>query len=148
MTHNTGRMQDKVVLVTGAGSVGSGWGNGRAIAACFAREGASIFGADRDPAAKARLLADMERCARLLGEHVPGEDAAARGVRAETAALVRRYAGRLVDGLAGVGLAVDVGHLWWDPSLPADFARLGSQVAEVMDAMRASAAAGGALQRL
>ena len=28
----TGRMQGKVVLVTGAGSVGEGWGNGKAAA--------------------------------------------------------------------------------------------------------------------
>ena len=34
------RLQDRVAIVTGAGSVGPGWGNGRAIAARFAQEGA------------------------------------------------------------------------------------------------------------
>eukprot|EP01031_Cornospumella_fuschlensis_P019352 gene19352-23714_t len=38
----------KVALVTGAGSVGPGWGNGRAIAVRFAQEGAKIFAVDRD----------------------------------------------------------------------------------------------------
>ena len=45
----TGRLAGKVALVTGAGSVGPGWGNGRAIAVRFAQEGARVFGVDRDP---------------------------------------------------------------------------------------------------
>jgi NAD(P)-dependent dehydrogenase (short-subunit alcohol dehydrogenase family) len=40
------RLKDKVAIVTGAGSVGPGWGNGRAIAARFAEEGARIFAVD------------------------------------------------------------------------------------------------------
>jgi len=44
----TGRLQGKVALVTGAGSVGPGWGNGRAIAVRFAQEGARVFAVDRD----------------------------------------------------------------------------------------------------
>jgi NAD(P)-dependent dehydrogenase (short-subunit alcohol dehydrogenase family) len=44
-----GRLAGKVVLVTGAGSVGPGWGNGRAIAVRFAEEGARVYGVDRDP---------------------------------------------------------------------------------------------------
>lgn len=44
----SGRLQDKVALVTGAGSVGPGWGNGRAIAVRFAQEGAKVFAVDRD----------------------------------------------------------------------------------------------------
>ena len=42
------RLENKVALVTGAGSVGPGWGNGRAIAVRFAQEGAKIFAVDRD----------------------------------------------------------------------------------------------------
>lgn len=41
-----GRLQDKVAIVTGAGSVGPGWGNGRAIAYRFAQEGARVFAVD------------------------------------------------------------------------------------------------------
>jgi NAD(P)-dependent dehydrogenase (short-subunit alcohol dehydrogenase family) len=43
-----GRLAGKVALVTGAGSVGPGWGNGRAMAVIFAREGASVYLVDRD----------------------------------------------------------------------------------------------------
>ncbi|HJM51214.1 MAG TPA: 3-oxoacyl-ACP reductase, partial [Alphaproteobacteria bacterium] len=32
-----GRLADKVALVVGAGSVGEGWGNGKAAAVLFAR---------------------------------------------------------------------------------------------------------------
>ena len=42
------RLGGKVALVTGAGSVGHGWGNGRAIAVRFAQEGAHVFGVDRE----------------------------------------------------------------------------------------------------
>jgi len=40
------RMQDKIVIVTGAGSSGPGWGNGKAAAVLYAREGARVFAAD------------------------------------------------------------------------------------------------------
>ena len=33
-------------MVTGCGSVGPGWGNGKAISVLFAREGARVFGID------------------------------------------------------------------------------------------------------
>ncbi|CAO3383289.1 SDR family NAD(P)-dependent oxidoreductase [Azospirillum argentinense] len=42
------RLQGKVALVFGAGSIGSGVGNGRAMAMLFAREGASVIAVDRD----------------------------------------------------------------------------------------------------
>lgn len=42
------RLQNKIALVTGAGSVGPGWGNGRAIAVRFAEEGAQVFAVDVD----------------------------------------------------------------------------------------------------
>jgi NAD(P)-dependent dehydrogenase (short-subunit alcohol dehydrogenase family) len=43
-----GRLQDRIAIVTGAGCIGPGWGNGRAIATRFAEEGAKIFAVDRD----------------------------------------------------------------------------------------------------
>jgi NAD(P)-dependent dehydrogenase (short-subunit alcohol dehydrogenase family) len=40
------RLKEKVALVVGAGSSGPGWGNGKATAVAFAREGAKTFCAD------------------------------------------------------------------------------------------------------
>jgi NAD(P)-dependent dehydrogenase (short-subunit alcohol dehydrogenase family) len=40
------RLKDRVAIVTGAGSVGPGWGNGKAAAVTFAREGAKILAVD------------------------------------------------------------------------------------------------------
>jgi NAD(P)-dependent dehydrogenase (short-subunit alcohol dehydrogenase family) len=45
------RLKDKVAIVTGAGSSGPGWGNGKATAVLFAREGAKIFAVDLNLAA-------------------------------------------------------------------------------------------------
>ncbi len=47
----SGRLKDKVALVTGAGSIAPGWGNGKATAVLFAREGAKVFAVDKNPAA-------------------------------------------------------------------------------------------------
>ena len=59
----TGRLAGEVALVTGAGSVGPGWGNGRAAAVLFARQGARVVAVDRDAAAAdetARLIAEEQ----------------------------------------------------------------------------------------
>ena len=39
-------LKDKVALVTGCGSFAPGWGNGKAIATLFARQGATMIGVD------------------------------------------------------------------------------------------------------
>src|SRR4029450_13249684 len=46
MVGMTKRLQDKVALVFGAGSSGPGWGNGKAAAVEFAREGARVVAVD------------------------------------------------------------------------------------------------------
>jgi NAD(P)-dependent dehydrogenase (short-subunit alcohol dehydrogenase family) len=38
----------KIAIVTGAGSIGPGWGNGKTMAVLFARQGAKVFGIDID----------------------------------------------------------------------------------------------------
>ncbi|HRW72748.1 SDR family NAD(P)-dependent oxidoreductase [Ottowia sp.] len=42
------RFEGKVAIVTGAGCVGAGWGNGRAAAVRLAEEGARVLALDRD----------------------------------------------------------------------------------------------------
>jgi len=46
-------LEGKVAIVTGAGSVGEGVGNGKATAILFAREGAKVLAVDYNPAAAA-----------------------------------------------------------------------------------------------
>lgn len=40
------RLEGKVAIITGAGCVGKGWGNGRAACVRFAEEGAAVFAVD------------------------------------------------------------------------------------------------------
>src|ERR1051326_1251084 len=40
------RLKGKIALVVGAGSIGPGWGNGKATAVACAREGAKVFCVD------------------------------------------------------------------------------------------------------
>src|SRR6266851_10433352 len=60
----TRRLEGKVAIITGAGSVGPGWGNGRATAVRFAEEGAKIFAVDRDAE---RLRDTVERVKKAGG---------------------------------------------------------------------------------
>ena len=57
-----GRLQDKVAIVAGAGSIAEGWSNGKATAVLFAREGAKVFAVDRD------LKAAEESCSLIKAE--------------------------------------------------------------------------------
>ena len=55
------RLKDKVVFFSGAGSIGPGWGNGKAAAVAMAREGAKVFAVDvREEAVEetARIIRD------------------------------------------------------------------------------------------
>jgi NAD(P)-dependent dehydrogenase (short-subunit alcohol dehydrogenase family) len=45
------RLKGKTAMVVGAGSIGPGWGNGKATAVTFARQGAQVFCVDRNGAA-------------------------------------------------------------------------------------------------
>src|ERR1700730_17562623 len=81
------RLQRKVALVVGAGSIGAGWGNGKATAVAFARENAKVFCADIN------LAAAEETAAIIKGE---GGDARAYKAdvtnAAEVAAMVEACA--------------------------------------------------------
>jgi NAD(P)-dependent dehydrogenase (short-subunit alcohol dehydrogenase family) len=60
-----GRLQGKVALIAGAGCVGPGWGNGRAIAVRFVQEGAQVFAVDKSGAA---MTETVERARESGGE--------------------------------------------------------------------------------
>ncbi len=55
------RLKEKIAIVTGAGSVGPGWGNGKATAVLFAREGASVLAADINPDAAQETAAIIDQ---------------------------------------------------------------------------------------
>jgi len=55
-----GRLANKVALVMGAGSIGPGWGNGKAAAVLFAREGAKVVVSARREAQLDALVAAIE----------------------------------------------------------------------------------------
>jgi NAD(P)-dependent dehydrogenase (short-subunit alcohol dehydrogenase family) len=54
-------MNGKVAIVTGAGSVGPGWGNGRATATLLARQGAELFLVDINEAAVRDTISIIEQ---------------------------------------------------------------------------------------
>jgi NAD(P)-dependent dehydrogenase (short-subunit alcohol dehydrogenase family) len=56
-------LNGKVAFVAGAGSVGEGWGNGRATAVLLARQGARVFGTD----ISAQALQETQERMRLEG---------------------------------------------------------------------------------
>jgi NAD(P)-dependent dehydrogenase (short-subunit alcohol dehydrogenase family) len=74
-------LEGKIAIVTGCGSSGPGWGNGKATAVLFARQGAKIAGFDRDEGAAAetkRIVEDeggschVARCDATRAEEVNG----------------------------------------------------------------------------
>jgi len=66
------RLKDKVAIVSGAGSIRPGMGNGKATAILFAREGAKVIAVDRN-------LEAAEETVRLIA----GEGGEARAVQAD-----------------------------------------------------------------
>jgi NAD(P)-dependent dehydrogenase (short-subunit alcohol dehydrogenase family) len=113
----SGRLQDKVAIVTGAGSVGPGWGNGRATAVRFAEEGAKIFAVDRNPDSAAETVERVKAAGgEIVVERCDVTDNAS--VAAMVAACVARY-GRvdvLVNNVGGSahGGPVEMPEEVWD----------------------------------
>jgi NAD(P)-dependent dehydrogenase (short-subunit alcohol dehydrogenase family) len=111
------RLKGKTALVVGAGSVGPGWGNGKATAVTFAREGAQVFCVDRNAAAAEEtvgiITAEGGKAAVFTA------DASRAGeVEAMVAACLQAY-GRIdvLDnnvGIAETGSVVDVPEADWD----------------------------------
>lgn len=116
----SGRLDGKVAVVTGAGSVGPGWGNGRATAVLFAREGARVFAVDRDAGALAETLALIEEAGGTVRPY--GCDVTADADVAGMVAAARDAYGRidvLVNNVGGSrpGGAAELGPEEWDAQL-------------------------------
>lgn len=65
-----GRLAGKVAIVTGAGCIGPGWGNGRAITARFIEEGASVLAVDRSPDALVETMALVKASKDMIASHI------------------------------------------------------------------------------
>jgi NAD(P)-dependent dehydrogenase (short-subunit alcohol dehydrogenase family) len=111
------RLKGKVAIVVGAGSIGPGWGNGKATAVTFAREGAKVFCVDRN------LEAAEETVAIIHGE---GGQAVAHPADASLSEQVRSmvdtcmaHHGRIdvLDNNVGIGTSggpVELDEAEWD----------------------------------
>ena len=111
------RLKGKIAVVVGAGSIGPGWGNGKATAVTFAREGAEVFCVDRNAAAAeetAKIIASEGGKATAFTADV----SRAIEVEAMVEACLKIY-GRIdvLDnnvGIAEMGSVIEVSEADWD----------------------------------
>jgi NAD(P)-dependent dehydrogenase (short-subunit alcohol dehydrogenase family) len=110
------RLSGKVALVTGAGSIGTGIGNGRAIAIRFAQEGARLLLTDREAGA-VEATREMLRGEGHDAEIFVGDVSSEADDRAAVAKVHRAF-GRLdvvvnnVGIIAGSGLLTETREQW------------------------------------
>ena len=138
-----GRLQGKVAIVTGAGCVGPGWGNGRAIAVRFAEEGARVFAVDKDMKAMEETLALVRAAGGDITPHacdVTDSDAISRLVAACQAA----YGGIdiLVNNFGGPapGGPVQLSEADWGRQLDINLTSVFLMCKQVMPVMEAKGA--------
>jgi NAD(P)-dependent dehydrogenase (short-subunit alcohol dehydrogenase family) len=93
----TGRLAGKSAIVFGAGCIGPGWGNGKATAVLFAREGARVTCVDRN-------LAAAEETAAIIS----GEGGKALAVRCDVT--VSAEVGAAIEGHVAFFGRIDVLH--------------------------------------
>src|SRR6266566_5310535 len=111
------RLKGKTAIVVGAGSIGPGWGNGKAAAVTFEREGAQVFCVDRNQAA-AQETVDIIISEGGQAAAFTADASRAGDVEAMVAACLKAY-GRVdvLDnnvGIAEMGNVVDVSEASWD----------------------------------
>src|SRR5205809_4719423 len=111
------RLKGKIAVVVGAGSVGPGWGNGKATAVTFAREGAQVFCVDRNAAA-AEETVNIIKSEGNKASAFTADVSRAADVEAMVAACLKAY-GRIdvLDnnvGIAEMGSVVEVTEAEWD----------------------------------
>ena len=111
------RLKGKIAMVVGAGSIGPGWGNGKATAVTFARQGAQVFCVDRNGAA-AKETVEIINSEGGKASAFTADVSRAADVEAMVAACLKAH-GRIdvLDnnvGIAEMGSVVDVTEASWD----------------------------------
>src|SRR3954452_15444985 len=111
------RLKGKTAMVVGAGSIGPGWGNGKATAVTFAREGAQVFCVDRNAAA-AKETVDIITGEGGKATAFTADVSREAEVEAMVAACLKAYGHiDVLDnnvGIAEVGSVVEVSEASWD----------------------------------
>src|SRR5213596_1087773 len=111
------RLKGKTAMVVGAGSIGPGWGNGKATAVTFAREGAQVFCVDRNAAA-AEETVNIIKSEGNKASSFTADVSRAADVEAMVAACLKAY--DRIDvldnnvGIAEMGSVVEVTEAEWD----------------------------------
>lgn len=111
------RLGGKVAVVTGAGSIGPGWGNGKAAAVTFARHGARVLAVDlnEDAAAETRdIIREEGGEAEVFAGDVSDSGAVAEMVATCTSAFGRVDILHNNVGIAVTGGPVDLSEDDWD----------------------------------
>ena len=141
-----GRLADRTAIVVGAGSVGAGWGNGKATAVTFAREGARVLCADINEAAA------QETAAIIAGE---GGSAEAQRADVTDQTQVEDLVARAVSlwggidvlhnnvGIVEAGGPVETGEAGWDRVMAVNLKSMYLTCKAVLPVMEA--AGGGAI---
>ncbi len=114
------RFKDKVVVVTGAGCVGPGWGNGRAITVGFAAEGAKVFAVDRNADALAETVARVREAGGAVETHLCDvTDSAAVGAMIKACVARWQRVDVLVNNVGGsaAGGPVEMSEEVWDAQI-------------------------------
>jgi NAD(P)-dependent dehydrogenase (short-subunit alcohol dehydrogenase family) len=111
------RVKGKVAVVIGAGSIGPGWGNGKAAAVLYAREGAKVAAVDLNPAAAAETKGIIEgeggTCLAIAADVSKSEDTA-RAVDDAMKAFGRIDILHNNVGIASLGGPEEVAEAEWD----------------------------------
>jgi len=114
------RFKDRFAIVSGAGCVGPGWGNGRAIAVALAAEGATVLGLDHDAASMEETAARIHEAGGAFHQAVCDvtDSAAVARVVADAAARFGRI-DVLVNNVGGSarGGPVEMAEEVWDAQI-------------------------------
>ena len=139
------RLENKVAIITGAGCVGPGWGNGRAMAVRFAQEGAKVFAVDISLDA----MVETENMIREFGgDFTPyvADVTKAESVQSMVQACLERYASVdiLVNNVGGsaAGGPVEMSEEVWDSQVDSNLKSVFLTCKHVLPLMEAQGSGG------